>query len=146
MLLTRIQAHEPALAVYQSLLKRLPERADFHYYAGYHALHLDRRELAREHFHKTVSAIPEHSLALGFLGYMALQENRSGEAEGFLSRAVEADPQNPFFRLRLGTIYLGKGPLAAHQARLHLQAARAHPATAQQAEETLLSQALAQAS
>ncbi|MFN8608974.1 MAG: YkgJ family cysteine cluster protein [Vulcanimicrobiota bacterium] len=103
-LLTRLNQHETARALYESLLASLPERKDFHYYAGYHALQCGQRPAARRHFLETVEALPNHSLALGFLGYMDLQEGGWLEAEVWLLRACAADPDNPYFRARLQLI------------------------------------------
>lgn len=103
-LLTQLEQHETAQALYESLLENLPERQDFHYYAGYHALQTGQRAVARDHFLKTVEALPNHSLALGFLGYMDLQEGGWLEAEVWLLRACAADPENPYFRARLQLI------------------------------------------
>ncbi|MBS2036513.1 tetratricopeptide repeat protein [bacterium] len=103
-LLTQLEQHEPALALYETLLESLPERRDFNYYAGYHALQLGQRRRAREHFLATVEALPNHSLALGFLGYMELQQGGWLEAEVWLLRACAADPDNPYFRARLQLI------------------------------------------
>jgi len=103
-LLTQLEQHETAMALYESLLANLPDRKDFHYYAGYHALQSSQRSAARVHFLSTVEALPNHSLALGFLGYMDLQEGRWVEAEVWLLRACVADPDNPYFRARLQLI------------------------------------------
>jgi tetratricopeptide (TPR) repeat protein len=103
-LLTQLEQHETAQALYESLLESLPERRDFHYYAGYHALQTGQRAAARQHFLQTIEALPNHSLALGFLGYMDLQEGGWMEAEAWLLRACAADPENPYFRARLHLI------------------------------------------
>ena len=103
-LLTQLEQHETAMALYESLLANLPDRKDFHYYAGYHALQSSQRSAARVHFLSTVEALPNHALALGFLGYMDLQEGRWVEAEVWLLRACVSDPDNPYFRARLQLI------------------------------------------
>ena len=126
-LLSRTEQHEPALAVYSSLLQRLPQRWDLYYYAGFHALMLGHKELALEHLKVTVEHIPDHSLALGLLGYLALQANHWEDAEFFFGRSSHYDPYNPYPQLRLGLI---KGRLSKiEEARIHLEAASRHEGT-----------------
>lgn len=103
-LLTRLGEHEAALAVYRHLLQYLPQRHDLRYYAGFHALFGGQREEARRHFEETVHFLPQHSLALGFLGYLALQDEDWQRAAELLSRAVQADPSNPYFVKRLAAV------------------------------------------
>ena len=138
MLLTRMEQHEAALVVYGSLLKRLPQRVDLHYYAGFHAYFCQQPELAKSHFLAAVQGLPDHSMALGFLGYMALQEQLWAEAESYFLQALQADERNPFVHLRLGSLYLQTDRHS--EARTHLETAARHPATQAQAQAALADQ------
>lgn len=108
MIYSMLDQHEPAILHYRRAAEQVP-RADFYFYAGYHSLALGRGEEGRSELLRAVELDPNYSLALGFLGYLATQEQRWPEAEHYLSRAVQADPSNGIFHFRLGTVYLQLG-------------------------------------
>lgn len=90
-----------ALLVFQEALKLLPDCADFHYHVGYNLVQLRDFAQGFQALARAVERNPEHSLALGFMGYVLLMDRRAAEAVPYLERAVAVDPENRFFAARL---------------------------------------------
>ena len=71
---------------------------------------MDETDRAVETFRELIEAEPENASALNYLGYMLAEADRNlDEAERLLHRALEQDPDNPFFRDSLGWIYYRQG-------------------------------------
>lgn len=90
-----------ALVVFREALNLLPECADFHYHEGYNLVQCRDFANGFAALARAVELNPEHSLALGFMGYVLLLDRRTEEARGYLLRALQVDPDNLFFRARL---------------------------------------------
>jgi Fe-S-cluster containining protein len=92
-----------AVEVLSAALEQAPESWDLHYNLGLNLFQLEEFPGAFRSFVRTIELNPEHALAWGFLGYMALSDGLTRQAAVFLSNALEIDTRNATFQLRLGT-------------------------------------------
>ena len=87
-----------ALQAFQAACGLVPECADFHYHAGYNLAQSRHFAGAAAALARAIELNPEHSLALGLLGYLLLLDRRVEEARRYLGLALAIDPGNPLFR------------------------------------------------
>lgn len=90
-----------ALLVFREAVNLLPDCADFHYHVGYNLVQLRDFANGFQALERATELNPEHSLALGFMGYVLLLDGRRADAVPYLERAVAVDPDNAFFAARL---------------------------------------------
>jgi tetratricopeptide (TPR) repeat protein len=121
--------HLEAAQHFSALARRIPSRAEFHYYAGYHMLFMGRVAEAVAALHQAVQAEPDHSMSWGLLGYLDFQKGRWMEAAEYFRQARQADPSNPFFALRWACCQVEMEQNAPGLSEAFKQAARS-PATA----------------
>jgi tetratricopeptide (TPR) repeat protein len=124
-----------ALEVFREASDQVPEAAAYHYHVGYNCLELGDREAAFEAFARTARLDAGHSLALGLMGYLKVIEGQLEAGAELLQQAVQADPANGTFRLRLGLTWLGLGRVSEGLAQI--RAASHTPMAAETAREIL---------
>lgn len=124
-----------AAASYQEALRIEPDNPRFLLHLAFSLLDVRDPAGAMDAFARVADLSPEDSTARGFLGYLRLLEGDADGAARHLSEAVEREPGNAFFQLRLGDALCRLGQPEA--ARRHLEAARANPRTAGEAEALL---------
>ena len=75
-----------------------PDCADLHFRRCCSLFHLGDFEAAAESCRRTLAISPDHSQALALLGGYLLQQGKTEEARGYLSKAAELDPKNESVR------------------------------------------------
>ena len=100
LLYSALDNHAQAAQHFGQLAERIPGRAEFHYYAGYHTLFLGQVEQALQALQRAVQVEPSYAMAWGFLGYLFFQQGRWQLAAEHFQQGRRADPSNPFFALR----------------------------------------------
>ena len=135
MTLASLGRHPEALAKYESLLEQVPPRADFLYQAGCAAFLSGDVPKAQEYWDRSYQMSPTYSPSLGMLGYLSNMLEEWPEAIRYFLLALDHDPLNPFFHLRVGEALVRNGDYT--QARAHLQQSQLHPATQEPANEWL---------
>ncbi len=82
----------------------------------------DRFQTAVRLFERLIAINPDHDEALNYLGYMFAERGiRLGEAQQFIQRALEKDPENGAYLDSMGWVYYQMGVL--ERAREYLQKA-----------------------
>jgi tetratricopeptide (TPR) repeat protein len=100
----------------------LAERADDATFRFQLAALLERQgkfEEAEGEFRRVITAVPDHDLALNYLGYMlADRTDRLDESEQLIQRALEEDPYNGSYLDSLGWVQFRKGELSLAEPNL----------------------------
>ncbi len=133
---------EQAIAEFNKAIARDPTLPGAHYCLGATYLLSEGEKgfaKATREFHLELARHPDDYFSLSQLGYIALTEHRTQEAEAALKRAAALDPRNPDNPLLLGQVYLQlEQPAKAEEAlrrsialttdlsRNHYQVQRAH--------------------
>ncbi|WP_328987252.1 tetratricopeptide repeat protein [Thiorhodovibrio winogradskyi] len=85
-----------AMAVYDAALAQFPDNPDLLYARALLAVKLERVDLLERDLRRVLSEDPNHADALNALGYtLADQTDRLEEAKGYISRALELEPDQP---------------------------------------------------
>ncbi|EIC21707.1 hypothetical protein Thi970DRAFT_01930 [Thiorhodovibrio frisius] len=85
-----------AMAVYDAALAEFPDNLDLLYARALLAATLQRVDVLERDLRRVLSMDPNHADALNALGYtLADQTDRLDEAQGFIARALELEPEQP---------------------------------------------------
>lgn len=85
-----------AMAVYDQALEQFPDDPDLLYARALLAARLQQVDVLERDLRRVLSMDPNHADALNALGYtLADQTDRLDEARGFISRALELEPDQP---------------------------------------------------
>ncbi len=93
-----LQRHQDALTALQVALEQAPDCVPLWFRKGCNAFALSRWVTAEQAFSHTLTLAPEHPLALGFSGGLALQRGDAKEALKRLEPACRLAPGNENFR------------------------------------------------
>ena len=108
-------------------LEKRPEDSTFRFQLAALLERQGRIQDAEEQFRRVIDAIPDHDLALNYLGYMlADQAERLEESEGLIQRALDEDPYNGSYLDSLGWVQFRRGELTRAEPNL-LRAQRCMP-------------------
>ncbi|MCA9780151.1 MAG: tetratricopeptide repeat protein, partial [Candidatus Eremiobacteraeota bacterium] len=125
--LMALERYPEALERYEQALEQAPQSWELTYARAVALYQLERHQEAFRGFVQTIELNPEHALAWAFLGYMTLSDGLLKQSAVFFDNALNIDPENVVFRLRLGVILLKLECPA--EARKLLEAVLAMPAT-----------------
>lgn len=95
---------DKAKQMYALFLQQNPRDAEAHHRLAVIACKEDQFERAEEHFRAALAVAPNHPLILGDLGYALYLQNRLPEAEEYLTRALQSDPQLTSAHNNLGLV------------------------------------------
>lgn len=109
-ILSGLDLHREAMAVYDDGLAALPGDADLLYARGLHALNLDRLDILEQDLKAIIASDPKHADALNALGYsLADQSERFAEALIYVERALALKPEDPAVLDSMGWIQFRLG-------------------------------------
>ncbi len=108
-------------------LEKNPTDATFRFQLGALLEQQGRYEEAEAEFRRVIEAVPNHDLALNYLGYMLADRNdRLGESRDLIQRALDQDPYNGSYLDSLGWVQFRMGDVAEAEPNL-LRAQRCMP-------------------
>ncbi len=100
-------------------LRKRPEDDAFRFQLAALLERQGRFEEAEAELRGVIEAVPNHDLALNYLGYMLADRNdRLDESEALIQRALAEDPYNGSYRDSLGWVQLRKGELGLAEPNL----------------------------
>jgi len=97
--------YKDALVVIDGLLKGLPDSPDLHHLAGIAYYGLKKYNQAMVHFKRVIPPSRFFQDAVVHVAFILQDDGKQEEAIGFLTAAIEKDPENPDFKYYLGTFY-----------------------------------------
>lgn len=100
------KATDEALSFNEQFLQKNPHATAFRVNYARYLVELRQWERARDQFKRAVNDAPHDADALYAVGLLAMQTNRTDEAEVYLARAVAERPDNSQARMYLGQIAL----------------------------------------
>lgn len=102
------KATDEALSFNENFLQQNPRAIAFRVNYARYLVELRQWERARDQFKRAASDAPHDADALYAVGLLAMQTNRTDEAEIYLARAVAERPDNAQARMYLGQIALDR--------------------------------------
>ena len=115
----RFKDEEQALNDAEALAKTPDEKAGVEFQRGAMYERMKNYEAAETAFRKVITAQPDNSNALNYLGYMLADRNiKLDEAQKLIARAVELEPLNGAYLDSLGWVYYRQNMLDQAEANL----------------------------
>jgi tetratricopeptide (TPR) repeat protein len=121
-ILSQIDRHDEAYALYSQYLENQPDDIEILYARSLVAERLDRLQQTEADLRRVLGLEPDNTRALNALGYtLADRTDRYQEAYGYISRALEQTPDDPAVIDSMGWVLYRLGRL--QEARDYLQKA-----------------------
>lgn len=111
---------EKAIARAETLSASPEDRQTIFFMRGAMYEKMKKFDAAEEQFREVLKLDPDNASAMNYLGYMLADRNvRLAEAQQFIAKALEQEPNNPAYLDSLGWVYyrMGKLPEAEEQLR-----------------------------
>ncbi len=109
-ILMLLERHEEAVSVLDAILAHYPADQWVHYYLAICHEEIGNFAETERHLQAYMTYIPDDPDILNFLAYLYAEEGvKLDEAQELLRRALEADPENPYYMDSLGWTYYRLG-------------------------------------
>lgn len=104
------EKHAEAIPIFEGVVERFGPDKWLHYYLAVCYEDIDQFEPAESHLKAYLEIDPDAADVLNFLGYLYAEKNvHIVEAEKLINRALEIEPENPFYLDSLGWVRYRQG-------------------------------------
>jgi tetratricopeptide (TPR) repeat protein len=102
-----MERHDEAVQHFRRALDMKDDDSLFHFRYALGLVVQGNQKEAKAAFERVIELNPQNAMALGYLGYLHLNRGELSMAAQYFEKALELDPEQPYFRFRLALTCLG---------------------------------------